>query len=355
VGRPTGRPSAPSHVAALVVGLLVAITALQVQAESADDIVQRGLELRRKRKDEEALAEFKKAWAIAHTPRIQVQIALAEQALGLWVVAEEDLLSALIKKDDPWTKKNLARLTSTLAVIQNHIASLEVWGTPAGAAIFANGKPVGTLPLKGPLRVADESVVLRAEAAGHLDWTRTVRLELGQTVRQHLEMVPVPTSAAREPVSAVATIAPTTPPSQSRPDLRLNVAAKENAQADSTEKDTGEHGAHALRPFAWAAGGAALLGLGLGVTESIVARGKRDDFNGKPECGTSALTAGCSALANDYNRAGTLALVGYAAGGGLAVVSTIFFLLSADGDREPTHVATRCRPEPRGVSCLLSF
>src|SRR5262249_56806117 len=61
-------------------------------AETSNDIVARGVELRKKGRDAEALSEFKRALAIDKAPRTQAQVALAEQALGPRVAAEHRLL-----------------------------------------------------------------------------------------------------------------------------------------------------------------------------------------------------------------------------------------------------------------------
>jgi hypothetical protein len=180
----------------------------QARAGDADELVKRGVELRRKSQDADALAEFKKAWAISKAPRIEAQMALAEQALGLWVAAEEHVLEALTHtKSDPWVKKNSATLTSALTVIQKHLGTLDVWGTPPGAEIFVNEKPIGTLPLEHPVRLSDDSAILRVHADGFLEWTRTVRVDPGQSIRQHVELIKgVPAATLTQPAVAASDI-----------------------------------------------------------------------------------------------------------------------------------------------------
>ncbi len=82
-------------VAALLsVGILPS-TAL---SEDLDAILRKGNELRRVGRDREALAEFQRAARIANTARVNAQIALAEQALGLWVEAETHMAKAGIRR-----------------------------------------------------------------------------------------------------------------------------------------------------------------------------------------------------------------------------------------------------------------
>ncbi|HEX2660687.1 MAG TPA: hypothetical protein VHU40_20545 [Polyangia bacterium] len=335
-------------------GLCIVFGQTPARAEDAEEFVKRGIELRREAKDAEAFAEFKKAWAIQKTSRIEAQMALAEQALGLWVDAEEHLLEALAHSErDPWTQKNRAALTGALTIIQGHISTLDVWGTPAGAAVFVNEKPIGTLPLKHPLRISDDAVMVRVRAEGFLEWTRTVRLDLGRLVRQHVELIPAPAAAIPAAAPVAATSAPSPTEAQTVP--RVSGPPEQspaNATGASLPSSAG------LRPYAWAAGAGAVLGLGLGVVESLAANNKRNQFNDLPECGTSMLTPTCQTIKSGHDRAVTLATVGYVSGGGLAVLSTVFFILSSSRSETPTtRVARSCVGDfaLRGVACVFPF
>jgi hypothetical protein len=353
----------------LCLGLSIVFGRTQVRAEDADELVKRGIELRRKSKDTDALAEFKKAWAISKAPRIEAQMALAEQALGLWVAAEEHLLEALTHaKSDPWTRKNSTTLTSALTVIQRHLGTLDVWGTPAGAAIFVNEKRIGTLPLEHPVRVSDDSVILRVHADDFLEWTRTVRVDPGQSIRQHVELIPGASAAAptQPPVAASDTgkargdTSPAgsavTPPLEAKAVAGIPEASPPPVTAPRADVQPSSSGG--LRPYAWAAGAGAVLGIGLGVVETLVANNKHNQFNGLPECGTSNLTGTCRTIQDDHDRAVTLATVGYVSGGGLAVLSAVFFILSSSGDEDPpASVARACVGDValRGLACVFSF
>ena len=96
-------------------------------ADDAEALIARGLELREKGHDEEALGLFRQAQLKSPSPRARAQVALAEQALGLWVLAESDL-GAVLTTDDPWIAKNKGALEGALVVIRKHIGSLEVRG-----------------------------------------------------------------------------------------------------------------------------------------------------------------------------------------------------------------------------------
>ena len=351
---------APRWVLACL-GLFIFFRPRPARAEDAEEFVKRGVELRREAKDAEAFAEFKKAWAIQKTPRIEAQMALAEQALGLWVDAEEHLLEALAHIErDPWTQKNRAALTGALTVIQGHISTLDVWGTPAGAAVLVNEKPVGILPLKHPLRISDDAVMVRVRAEGFLEWTRTVRLDLGRLVRQHVELIPAAPAAVVAPPPVAPSLVHPPAEAQAIPVARPPEASPPPAPGASlaTVSSSASASRPRLRTYAWVVGAGAVLGLGLGVVESIVANNKRDQFNNLPECGTSMLTPTCKTIKGDHDRAVTLATVGYASGGGLAVLSTVFFILSSSDTETPTtRVARACVGDLalRGVACAFPF
>jgi hypothetical protein len=68
----------------------------------------------------------------------------------------------------------------------------------------------------------------------------------------------------------------------------------------------------------------------------------------------------CAALLNDGDRAKRLGYIGFAAGGGLAVASTVFLIVSGRSQGHPTtgpESALACAPSLAvpGASCSLRF
>src|SRR5437868_3732788 len=94
--------------------LLVTVCPSSGSSEGVEDLLKKGIELRRNGRDREALAEFQRAAQIGRTPRVTAQIALAEQALGMWVEAESHMREALASAQDPWVAKNRAVLEGAL-------------------------------------------------------------------------------------------------------------------------------------------------------------------------------------------------------------------------------------------------
>jgi hypothetical protein len=180
---------------ALAAAVLVTLAAAApaAQAGDVDTLIRQGVALRRQGKDREALEVFERAAQIRRTPRAAAQIGLTEQALGLWVKAEEHIKEATAATDDAWIRKNRATLDGSLATIQERLATIEVWGErPAGAEVLINGELAGTLPATGNIRVAIGTVTLTVRADGHVESTRTLELKKGDSVREHVTLEAVP-------------------------------------------------------------------------------------------------------------------------------------------------------------------
>ncbi len=185
----------------------MSLTASAARASEVDDLVKQGVELRRDGHDAEALAVFRRAYAIEATPRVIAQIGLAEQALSRWVDAERDLLLALARDEDPWIAKNAEPLRTALAAVQAHLGWLEVTCSVAGASLRVGGAELGEAPLS-PLRVVAESVSVEARRAGYAPVLIVVSVASGQHAKVELTMTPQPVVTA-PPKPAVETPART--------------------------------------------------------------------------------------------------------------------------------------------------
>jgi hypothetical protein len=168
----------------------------QVQAErqtaDAEALTTEGLVLRRQRRDAEALADFRQAYAIRPTPRTLAQIALAEQALGRWADAEAHLRAALQAQEDPWIEPHRQVLAAGLADIETHLGQLEIEADVSGAELWVNGMHAGSLPLREPLRVEAGSVVIEVRAPAYASAQRHTSVEAGETAHETIHLVPLP-------------------------------------------------------------------------------------------------------------------------------------------------------------------
>jgi hypothetical protein len=215
----------------LIAATLVAtVPAVAQPPESVDALVKKGVELRRQLRDREALVEFQKALAISRLPKVLAQVALAEQAIGLWVKAEVDLEEAMATKPaDPWIEKNRGQLQDALQTIKGHLGSVEIWGSPDGAEVSINGEVKGTLPLAHPVRLSDDQVTLVVRAKGFFDVTRAVNVSPGTVAREHVELRPM-SAVATVPALASATGTETAQPAA---DLTAHPAAASGGEASS--------------------------------------------------------------------------------------------------------------------------
>src|SRR5882757_9372354 len=110
--------------AALALCLATSGPAWGAPADDAEVFLKRGVALRRLHNDGAALQEFRHAFDIDPSPRAAAQMALAEQALKLWVEADRHLAEALQNRSDPWIKKNrpvLEQQRRTVAARVGHV------------------------------------------------------------------------------------------------------------------------------------------------------------------------------------------------------------------------------------------
>jgi hypothetical protein len=194
-------------IAALCLVLTVAAGGRAWAADQVEDLMKRGTELRRSGRDVEALAEFQKALQLRASPRAAAQVALAEQALGLWVEANSHLEQALAGGTDPWIKKNRGTLETARATIQAHLCRVEFWGAPAGTEILVDGKRVGTLP-NVQTWAAPGEISFEARQPGFTAFRRTMKTPEGGVLREHVQLRPSPAEATPQNLSSVSPATP---------------------------------------------------------------------------------------------------------------------------------------------------
>jgi hypothetical protein len=364
-----------SFILCTVIAGTVVIRDAQAQ-EDVMSVVEHGVELRRQGRDADALAEFKRALAIQKSPRVQAQVALAEQALGLWVQAEQDLLSIIGhgSEGDPWIRKNLATLSKALGVIQSHLGSLDLWGSPEGAEVYVDRKPVGKLPLEKPVRVAGGTMLLTARAEGYIETTRTVTVPGGGTAREHVELLRIVPSAEKVAQAKGELDSGHAQPVAAEP---LKGPAEEIQRAAQSPEPARRS---VLRPVGLVLGIGAVAALAFGVVETVARQHDMAAFNDyawpnpadpahptKSYCNTLDVKPECAPLRSAFDRSNELMLVGYISAGVLALSSAVLFALSANGaaaqserQRPTDSAALGCAPQlagasAAGASCRLTF
>lgn len=307
----SGRRGPSSLRGALATLLVIAATSSSAgralaapEDAEAEALINRGLDLREHGKDDEALAVFKKALAKAPSPRARAQVALAEQALGLWTSAENDLVLCLAATDDPWITKNRGAIEGALAVVRRHLGSLEIRGTE-GAEVLLDGVPLGTLPATTPFRVEAGRRTLELRAKGFHPTARNVEIAPGSVTRETMMLV---------------ALAPESPSEGSG-------GAGSGGARDRSTPGTDSDAGHGQRVLGWAltaTGGALLV---TGVVLMLVRKGIIDDYNNNcPGLGVNQ-PADCSGKIESSRTWLTPAIVTLVGGGvfaigGLTVVAT---------------------------------
>jgi len=195
--------------AVLLLVLSLLVWPSSVRAEDVDSLLRQGVQLRKEGKDREAFELFQRAVEIEKTPRALSQLGLAEQALGLWPKAESHIKEALAASEDPWIRKNRSTLGESLRTIDAHLGSLEIWGDPAGAEVLFNGRPVGTLPATGRVRVEIGQVTFTVRAKGYAEASRTVEVKSGDGLRENVVLLAAQPQPESHPLAL--TLGPSAP------------------------------------------------------------------------------------------------------------------------------------------------
>jgi hypothetical protein len=331
-------------------------------ADAADAAIRRGVELRRQNNDQDALEEFRKAYALVKSPRALAQIGLAEQALGRWTDAESDLDEAMASRSDPWIRKNAATLKGALDTIRRHLGSLDVIG-PAGAELLVDGRNAGTLPLKKPVRAPIGSLTLEVRKDGFFPATRPVSIVAGQLTRESVDLQPQPV-AAPPPPPPIRAAAP-----EARPTGIPEAAAGAPPVQPAAERSTG---GGVQRTLAWTTAIGALVGAGAGVAALLIHSAKVTDANDVP-CNIVGRTVNpkdpaqqghCLDLAAAADQARVAAVISFSAAGALAIASVLLFVTqpssssaSAAGAEHASTTGFVCAPTlaTTGVACQLRF
>lgn len=312
--------------------LAVTLAAAEVCAQaggSVDALLDEGVRLRSQGQDEAALGVFRRAWEAAHAPEALAQVALAEQALGLWVEAARDLATARESTADPWVARHRDDLALAASEIGRHVGRVEVRARSPGARLRVNGVDHGGLPLASPLVLVIGTQSLEVTAPGRVTARRVVDVRPGDDLREEFDLAPVP-----PPVAA---------PLVERSPRRTARAARPGAGwATASFVAAGTLLAGGLGALAW--------------RESVTG-----DFNAArmPQCMVDPSNgdrvyggAACEAWASDRGTANALMIAGLAGAGAFAAVGVALLVTRPSVS---SRAGLRCVPGPASVACAVSF
>lgn len=297
---------------------------------SEEALIEQGLELRRERRDAEALALFERAYERNRSPRALAQVALAQQALGRWLEAERTLMEALAAEDDPWIASRSELLRSALESIREHLASLVVESNVTPSTLFLDGVRVGELPLP-PLRVVAGTVRVEVRTEHHGAVKRSIEVKGGATVVESIHFVSRPARTRLPPVPARA---PKRPAPVGRADA--GVAPRESAFR---------------RDLAFGLLGAAGASLGGALIAQFVRARHVARYNDDARClyGELSRDERCGGDRGAAETAQTYANIGYV--GAVAFGAAAVLLLALPDER--TRVLAEASPDSVRVACIL--
>ena len=353
-------------------------------SQSEDDLIGRGVKLRKAGDDQSARDLFRQAYDRFHSPRAAGQLGLAEQALGRWEEAEAHLRESLRSPDDPWVKKNYDALTRDIQIVKAHVARIEITGQPEGAEIIVNGRSVGRLPLGAPVSASAGEVDVEARAGGYQPEVRklnlvggqyqqiVVRLEKSESPGSNARTSPSSLGAGATPATALAR--PIDPASATGPG-GSDAGARSLAGGPKASRD--DPAPDATPSPLWAVGkwgslGLAGAGLAVGIGSSVVRANKLEQFkttqggcldmNGRAVNQQGVPVPACQDLLESYKSLQTWQIVGFVSAGVFAVTSLALFLAepspaSSGGQTVAKRPTVVCGPtnDLTGATCMLSL
>lgn len=171
------------------------------QAGPADQraaaLIEAGIALEAAANFTQARDKYVQAQSIYPTPRGAGLAGLVQEQTGDLPESEANIQQALGSPKDKWVRQNRPKLRKALKRVSKQLATLDVSGTPAGAAVTINNKPVGNLPL-GTVRVIGGSLTVHAKKDGFSDYETVLDLPAGakRAVRIDMDSAPPPVVAA---------------------------------------------------------------------------------------------------------------------------------------------------------------
>ncbi len=327
------------------VGLLATGPLWAQQQGPEEGLLRECFTLREQGRHDAAFERCSRAVGIARSSRSLAQLAITEFALHRWNDAATHIAEALADRTNPLPERSRAVLAETMTQVRPHVAELRVEGGEEGASVLINGAAVGTLPLAVPLYLQPGAVLLMVRPRQGAVVARRVTLTAGQTSTETVRVEPAGTAVAvvaptASPATVATVMAPVAPP-----------PPEQRASSGSTR-----------RVLAWTTAGVALAGFGLSLAAWRLREGAVSDYVG--QCPTGEIddamrVTECNGLHTradtDVDQWGTIATVGLAAGGVLAVTSAVLFATGSGARTEARAVRCGGGPGLVGVGCTVAF
>jgi hypothetical protein len=309
----------------------------------ADALILRGIELRKTGDDRGALAAFERAFALAGSARALAQMALAEQALGLWLEANEHLEQALRASEDPWISAHRATLEAASREIASQLGALELSCNVAGAEVRVDGRVLGRTPFDGPVGLVAGANVIQVSSEGYFDFVRRVNVDAGQLSRLNVILTPRP--AASPPPTEASTV----PSGPNAPSVMLR-DAKDAPLAVATP-DSGPPPRDVLL---YTMLGLTALGTSVGVTGYVIREVNVEQYNDDLRCNIvegTPRSEECGSQYAAFRRGEVLAIAGFSSAAVFGLVAGYLWW-----DRpKPSETSFVCALGPMMAGCQGTF
>ena len=299
---------------------------------AASALIEQGLDLRQSQHDAEALLLFEKAQALSPSPRGQAQVALAQQALGRWRLAEQNLKAALAAKSDAWIESRRPILERAMGVIRENLGDVEIVGARAGS-VYVDGVRVDDPGALTHLRLEVGRRALELRSPGFYPFSRVLDVRPGAAVRVEVEQHPL-LADAQPPPGSTAIVPGATP----RP------PSPEPAKGDAGKTQ---------RTIGWIVLGGAAVFLATGAVGIIERESDAVSYNNSCSKGTneSQNENECNDLYSKGNTAQTVGIIGFVGAGVAGVVSATLLLTAPSAKAKGTTVSLSCTPLEGGAAC----
>ncbi len=338
-----------------IVGVVLALSSpglAQAQEAEAGAVYESALRYRRRDQPDRALGLLRQHYEATRELRALASMGLAELDLERFDDAERHLSEALSGSASPWVTAHRTELETELQRCRRRlgVGVLVLQSATEGAELFINGSRAGGAGR--PVRMRAGAVNYEVRAPGFRPASRTVTVELGASVTEHVDLErepPVVPSVTPTPaVTPAATPAPSVTPAApvvTAPTREAPVAEPPPAPA---------RGGGVRRTLAWVSVGGAAVFAGVGVLGQVVGQGAADRWNGldcTPLDGRSREEV-CVSDRDTAQAMGALRGIGFAGAGVLAVTSVVLFVTSSGGDAEGRRAfACGAGPGTFGVAC----
>jgi len=306
----------------------------------AERLFKAGVSLQKAEDFNAAIAAFESSLRLHPTKSALFNLANCLQAIHRYPEALSTLESLEREYGGELVEPMKGRVAIQRAELENLTASLTIEVEPAGAEVRVDGKPVGTSPLEGPLRLTLGDHAIEVALAGYATEHRNVNLAPRENAAQSFQLGPEAPAPPAKPLAPAASPPPSPVP-----------APSPMADGGTTQADDGSSG----RLAGWVllgTGGALLVGGTATGLYALSLDGKLEDDCWEEHCHTSKRSD-----VNQLDHAVLATNVMLGLGVASAAVGALLLLTNdADASAEPeTNVGFTVTPGYVGAGVRRSF